>query len=266
MGNARRSRVFPRSIFAVKLFVLGSAHSISNENHRHTHLAIIGNSVGLLVDCGVCPRSRMETLGIGRDAITDVILTHFHPDHVAGFPLYLMELWRTGRTRPLRVHAPRACLERVESMCALYESENWPGMFPIRFSRIEDMPCANVVSNSEFSVVASHVRHYSLPTIAVRVEVVGGESVVYSSDTEPIDAMVHLARDADILFHEATGEGAGHSSARQAGAIGQRAGVKKLMLIHYDPLEETDLLIRAAQTSFQGEVGVAADCMQFNLS
>ena len=44
-----------------------------------------------------------------------------------------------------------------------------------------------------------------------------GTSLAYSCDTEPCTAVVDIARDVDILLHEATGAVTGHSSAAQAG-------------------------------------------------
>ena len=70
-----------------------------------------------------------------------------------------------------------------------------------------------------------------------------GRKIVYSGDTKPMEKMVEFARDADILIHEATvdssleekGNKFGHSSARQAATIAQKAGVRKLFLVHISP-------------------------------
>ena len=46
--------------------------------------------------------------------------------------------------------------------------------------------------------------HGAMPNFAVRMDVAGRGSVVYSSDTRPCDTVVALARGADTLIHEAT--------------------------------------------------------------
>jgi ribonuclease Z len=79
--------------------------------------------------------------------------------------------------------------------------------------------------------------------------------------------VVRLADGAEILIHEAAGEGKGHSSARQAGEIAARAEVRKLLLIHYPTWDSAanDQVIQA-QSEFQGEVALAADFMEIDMS
>ncbi len=67
-----------------------------------------------------------------------------------------------------------------------------------------------------------------------------GRRVVLSGDTAPCEAIAALARDADLLVHEATfgddeGERAAetrHSTARQAAELAHAAGVRRLVLTH----------------------------------
>ena len=84
--------------------------------------------------------------------------------------------------------------------------------------------------------------------------------MAYSCDTEPCDQVVELAEGVDILLHESTGEGFGHSSAFQAGEVAQKAGAKVLYLIHYPPEEfGSQELICEAAANFQGEVRFTED-------
>ncbi len=249
----------------VRLLILGSSCLLSTEDRRSAHLAFLGPRHGLLVDCGVSPRGRLELLGVGRDAIDDIVITHFHPDHVAGLPQYLMELWLQGRKKPVTVHAGRVCLIRIRKMLAMYEWHRGPDVFPVEFHPVRLAPGAAVLENVDFRVTASPVRHL-VPTTAVRVDcLAGGIGVAVSSDSEPSPELVRLACGAEILLHEATGEGVGHSSAAQAAEIAKKAGVRKLVLIHFNPEADPARLLAAARAVFNGTVEIAADKMEIPL-
>jgi ribonuclease Z len=246
----------------VKLFVLGSSSLVSTEKRRPTQLLCLGRRHGLLIDCGVSPRGRLEALGIGRDAIDDIFITHFHPDHVAGLPLFLMELALRKRRKPIRIHAGRRTLARIRKMMEMYRWRKLPAQFPISYRPVEYRPRTRVLSNSEFQVRASPVRHV-VPAMGVRVDALkSGRSFVYSSDTEPSANLVTLARGAGLLIHEATGKGAGHSSAAQAAVVARDAQAGKLLLIHTDPYVDRKTLLRQARAVFSGKVKLASDRMR----
>jgi phosphoribosyl 1,2-cyclic phosphodiesterase len=75
----------------------------------------------------------------------------------------------------------------------------------------------------------------------------GGKTLVYCSDVEHADGIdanvVRLARDADLLIHDAQytpeelkeKKGWGHSSWVEAVEVAEAAGVKRLALFHHDP-------------------------------
>jgi len=92
-------------------------------------------------------------------------------------------------------------------------------------------------------------------------------AVVYSSDTEPCEAVVRLARGAQTLIHEATfperdrGKFGAHSTAADAGRIAAQAGVERLILTHIDALyhEELPELLAEARRQFGGTVEIAEE-------
>jgi ribonuclease Z len=246
----------------VRLIVLGSSCLVATEKRRPTHLAVLGNRHGLLIDCGVSPRGRLEAFGIGRDRIGDVFITHFHPDHAAGLPSFLMELSLRGRRAPIRVHAGAETIRRIRRSMQMYGWRKMPGRFPIRFHSVKRGRREPVLKNREFRVFSAPVDHV-VPTLGVRVEVLPRRgSFVYSSDTEPCAGLAALARDTDLLIHEATGRGAGHSSAAQAAAVARDARAGGLLLIHTDPYADPKALLAAARKIFPGKVGLAADGME----
>ena len=96
-----------------------------------------------------------------------------------------------------------------------------------------------------------------------------GRRVVYTGDTRPTGATVEAATDADLLVHEATfaddrAERAGqtgHSTARQAAELANRAGAKRLALTHISSRYAGDAseLDREARDVAECEAFVAED-------
>lgn len=88
-----------------------------------------------------------------------------------------------------------------------------------------------------------------------------GRKVVLSGDTRPSESTVEASRDADLLVHEATfgdeeaarAAETGHSTAREAARVAQRAGVKQLALTHFSARysRDTATLVREAREVFE---------------
>lgn len=249
-----------------RLIVLGTSAQVPNEDHQNTHLALVGTDGVVLIDCPGTPIVRLAKVGIQLDDITDLIVTHFHPDHVGGVPLTFMNMWLLGRRRPLRVYGLHHCLERLEDMMGFYHWENWPNFFPVAFHRLPERERIQVLTMNDLKILSSPVRHL-VPTIGLRMERAdGGRSIAYSCDTEPCPSVVRLANGADILMHEASGAGLGHSSASQAGAIAREAEVRQLYLIHYKAWgRKLDSLVQQAKGTFPGVVALATDLMELEL-
>ena len=73
-----------------KVIILGSSNAVPSKDHENTHLVIIGKERTILVDCVSNPVVRLEQAGVNFNDLTDIVITHFHPDHVSGVPLLWM--------------------------------------------------------------------------------------------------------------------------------------------------------------------------------
>lgn len=247
-----------------KLIFLGTSNAIPDEKHENTHMVLVGKERIVLIDCAGSPVVRLRQAGVEPASITDLILTHFHPDHISGVPSLLMDSWLLGRQQPLNVYGLGSTLDHLEKMMELFGWNSWLGFFPVYFHPLplQEMSC--LFSDAELSVFASPVKHL-IPTIGLRIEMPQTHKVLaYSSDTEPCPQVARLASGASVLVHEATGVATGHSSSAQAGAIAQEAEVSSLYLIHYQTggSYRPEELIAEARTSFSGPVVIAEDFMQ----
>jgi ribonuclease Z len=243
-----------------KLIILGSSNAIPDENHENTHMVIIGKERTVLIDCVSNPILRLQKAGVDFNNLTDLILTHFHPDHVSGVPLLLMNMWLMGCRNPLNIYGLHYTLDRIEGLMGFYSWSEWPDFFPVAFYRLPEQEMTPMLESDEFKIVASPVQHM-VPTIGLRVEFTR-KSLAYSCDTEPCAQVVRLAEGADVLIHESDGALQGHSSAAQAGEAARQAEVGTLYLIHYPTGQYVsgDLVAEARQR-FKGPVSLAEDFM-----
>ncbi len=247
--------------------ILGSASAVPTRDHENTHIFIQeAGGRSILVDCPGNPIIRLKDAGIAHEKLTDVIITHFHPDHVSGLGPLLMDLWLLGRKDPLTVYGLESTIDRAQKMMGLYGWHYWPGFYQVNFIIVPSHEMAVLIDSPGLRVLASPVKHL-VPTMGLRIEFGGRDrTVAYSCDTEPSQVVVRLAEGAQALIHESTGEGVGHTSAEQAGSIATQAGAKSLYLVHYPPdLENPEKLVEEAGRTFSGPVYLGQDFMKIEV-
>ncbi len=145
-------------------------------------------------------------------------------------------------------------------------------MFPLDLAGVSLEVGATAFSVGAATITTAPNDHGAMPNFAVRLDVLPRRaSLVYSSDTRACDTVVALARGADTLIHEATFRerdreryGA-HATARDAGAIAARAGVRRLILTHVDCDYHDDLepLRVEASEAFGGPVEIARELVAY---
>lgn len=100
-----------------------------------------------------------------------------------------------------------------------------------------------------------------------------GRKIVYSGDTRPTKSLAELAKNADLLIHDATfddellerAQEDGHSTPSQAAETAKKARVKRLILIHISArYKNTRILLEQARKIF-ANVDVAKDFMKIEI-
>jgi ribonuclease Z len=244
-----------------RIVILGSADAIPDESHENTHLIFQTENRVVLVDVAGNPITRLKLAGLQINQITDFVITHFHPDHVAAAPMLLLDMWLLGRKNTLDIYGFDYTLNRFQQMMDLFGWENWPGFFPVRYHPIPEKEASMLISDANLRLTGSPVAHL-IPTLGLRADFLQAHvSAAYSCDTAPCEAVIRLAKGADILFHEASGSEKGHSTPEQAAEIAAAAGVRHLYLIHYPPDRGKNWL-DIARGKFTGTVDLAVDGME----
>lgn len=234
------------------LHLLGTGAAISDPHRTTTMLAVSEDQPPhhtILVDCGGDVLQRLLACDRPIDSIDGLVVTHAHMDHTSGFPLLMEKVWLAGRDRPLPVVGIEPALAQAERLWDAYEPvhSDWEGIPPIDWREIAYERDVLAWDEAPWTITAAPVNHGDTPNVGLRVEHGPTDRVVaYSCDTAPSENVVHLARNADILVHEANGTpGDNHSTAAEAAEAAQHAEVGSLLLVHLPPGDKHDALVEA---------------------
>jgi ribonuclease BN (tRNA processing enzyme) len=196
-----------------------------------------------LLDCGATTTTGLAALGIRRDEIDLILVSHFHADHFGGIPLLLLAaVHEDDRRRPLRIAGPGGIEARVMTAAAAlghsFEGRAWP--FSLTFHELKDRQEAPL---GAFTVRPFAVHHApeSLPH-GYRIDA-GDRRIVYTGDTGWFEGLPDAARDADLLICECTQRDRGfdlHLSLEELTAERARFSCRRMLLTHLGP-EMTDL-------------------------
>jgi ribonuclease Z len=254
---------------------LGTSAAVATAVRDNTSLVFEAGGAAVLADCGGAAVQRLRRLGLDPLALTHAVITHVHVDHAYGLPSLVRQQALLGRQAPLTVVCRPEHVEPLRALLSVFRLWERPGLFPVVLAPIDLAVGAHACTTGGLRVRTAPNEHGAMPNFAVRVEAAGGGSVVYSSDTQPSEAVVALARGGDVLVHEATfaerdrGAAAGHathSSAADAGRVAARAGVRRLILAHVGPAyhDEVEALADEARRHFDGAVEVAEELRPYS--
>lgn len=237
------------------LHLLGTGAALSDPHRTTTMLAVADGDSSVLVDCGGDALQRLQAAGLSLDSLDALILTHVHADHVSGFPLLMEKLWLSGRERPLPIYGIAQALGQAQRSFETYDTSGWDGLFAVEWHEVPLEEQTPVLETEQWTITASPGTH-SVRVVGLRIESRETGGVVgYSCDTEPSPEIACLTHEADILVHEANGEGPGHSSAEGAASVAKKADVGRLLLVHLPPGDKTEDVFAARTTFLRTDLG-----------
>ena len=73
----------------MQLQFVGCGDAFGSGGRFNTCFHVTGARSNFLIDCGASSLPALKRLGIGRDDIDLILITHFHGDHFGGLPFLL---------------------------------------------------------------------------------------------------------------------------------------------------------------------------------
>jgi ribonuclease BN (tRNA processing enzyme) len=187
----------------MQLRFVGCGDALGSGGRFNTCFHVTGAHVNFLIDCGASSLPALKRLGIARDAIDLVLITHFHGDHFGGLPFLLLDAQFTRRSRPLVIAGPQGIEAKLANLMeALFEhSSKTKARFDLSVVALEPEQSRTF---GEVKVTPYPVVHGESggPFLAYRIEA-EGRVIAYSADTEWTDTLIPAARDADLFIAEA---------------------------------------------------------------
>jgi len=232
----------------MQITFVGCGDAFGSGGRLNTCFHVRAARTSFLIDCGASSLIGMNRLGIDRNAIDTILVTHFHADHFGGVPFFMLDAqFNTKRTRPLTIAGPPGLRDwYVRGM-----ETSFPGSSKTqqRFElNLVELASAERRSLGDIAVRPARVRHAPSdgPFFAYRIEV-DGKSIAFSGDTEWVENLVEIGRDADLLISECYSfdkKVPFHLDYATLAANLPRIKPKRLILTHMN----ADTLVRAGTT------------------
>ncbi|EHI12626.1 ribonuclease Z [Mycolicibacterium thermoresistibile] len=267
----------------IEVTLLGTGSPVPDAHRAGPSTLVRAGHQTLLIDCGRGVQQRMAGAETSATALTALLLTHLHSDHIADLGDLLITRWISNfdpQLPPLPIIGPPGTAEVVSATLRAFGHDI--GYRMKHHADLTTPPQVDVKEATEGVVwdvdgvrirVAPTDHRPVTPTIGFRVEH-DGASVVLAGDTVPCESLDELAAGAGAMVHTVIRKELiaqlpqqrireiceYHSSPQEAGATAERAGVGILILTHYlppvQPGQEDEWRAQAATTfSRQIEVG-----------
>jgi ribonuclease Z len=285
-----------------KIHVLGAGTPTPTPTRFGSSFAMEVGDQQFMIDCGPAATHKLVKAGLWPTDIDQLFFTHHHFDHDIDYPCFLLCRWdqSTGKENDLQVFGPALTEKITHGILDEHDglfAHDWkarvghplsqkiyvnrggtlPRNPPVVIAR--DIGPGKVFAGKDWEVTAAPAEHVQpfLDSLAYRVDTPDG-SVVFTGDTQPCDSVAELAKDADVMLcmcwddqeiMDADGESPGQCGTIGAAQLAEKAGVKKLVLVHvgphlsqHGPMEKG---IGDVREHYSGQLLFAEELMSFEL-
>ena len=294
---------------ATRLITLGTVAGPPPRPHRaQSSNLLIVNGTLYVIDAGDGAARRIAKAGFNVRDVGTIFITHHHDDHTAGVGTLMSAAWDNQRTKPINVYGPPQTEELVKAAVQYFtisaDIRIADGGRTIPIGQLffgHDVGAGVIYNDNNIRVTTIENTHFDFQKIpasarqksySYRFET-PGRVIVFTGDTGPNEALVELAKGADLLVSEANsieqrmqdlirsgqwqvmtpeeqvrikGQMAeGHLSTDDVGKMATRAGVKTVVLTHLTWKADDDYSTWADEVKkhFSGPVLIAKDLKEF---
>jgi len=259
-----------RAVLPMHVIILGSGTGIPMAHRASPSLLYYSGDGPVLFDIGPGTLRQLSRTGIPHQSLKQVFITHFHPDHTADLIHFLFATRNPSvlkKREPFVIAGPEGLGDFLDRLKKAYG--NWltipPGLMGVDELAITKPDTRAFPSFTLLSQPLNHTPN----SLAYRVDLRSGKSMVYSGDTGFCEEIIAFAHGVDLLILESSlpeEEAAeGHLTPAQAGIIASSARAKKLVLLHFYPEVLTADIQGECRKNFHGELILGSDLLHLSI-
>jgi ribonuclease BN (tRNA processing enzyme) len=252
----------------MKLVVLGSGASVPDGRRNGPGLWVEDEGLGVLIDCGVGTLPALVRRASDWTALTHVVLTHFHLDHIVELPALLFALRHAPaaaeRVEPLTVAGPAGTGDLLGRWEQAVGTDFTNLHFDVRIRELEPGAPCPVPGGA---LTARHAPHTD-ESLALRIDV-RGTSVGCTGDTGPSGDLAPFFEACDLLVADCSlpepRSGVHHLSTGETAQLASDARVTHLVATHLVPEQDEEVVLRKISSIYGGRVTVASDGLSIHI-
>jgi ribonuclease BN (tRNA processing enzyme) len=223
-----------------RLHVLGASSTRTPPGDANASLALANGERVILIDAGGDLPARLERAGLNPRNVTDVIVTHSHPDHTYGLP-FLSHSFYHGHSE-ITCWSTEEAIPRLRDSLEAYDLQEPDKYMDVQFESIPVTDQSDLPLSESLTVTSFPAKH-SRDAFGLRLES-DRQKIVFSGDTEPCSELRDIGGNAEVLIHDCQGlhgyqryyEGS-HTSALELGRIASDLSVNVLVPFHHNLVE-----------------------------